>query len=490
MSNGRNNTNESFTGEPIYTEGVVYSDGAVSNGINNGPVGQILTSTGTNSAPQWAPASSFPGAEGIIYNNGLTTTTIPTTANTNYVLTSNGTNPIWEPLSSEPPPGIGLFYSPDGTNTTAITNGPTGSFLKMVAGAPAFSFQADGLIESKAGQLSNVPPTGQDSICISNASNNFFMIPVTNGLIQHTASGFGTLSTSGNPGDICMSNSTGQPSFIVPTNGVFYKNVNETGISGSHFNTTSTNQNGAVLSWDGVGTKPTFQAQSNGIVYTNSGLWNYVTPGADGQVLIQNAGAPVWGTLPTGDIPDPLYVNNVDERTPNSGVGINNNITVFSGTKNGIQYAVNTYVLAGSQPTQMNTYVSSSIGAIMTDSQTTDIIGTLDVYVNKIGGMVFITLGNLTTSNLLNNSSYVVLGNIIMNGDYRPQKDAVVSNFGIIPWKNTSGGNIRLDTYVSYDPVSRLFSFKSNGRSDGGFNNAGSGFSIGEFTFSFLGKNN
>jgi hypothetical protein len=100
MSNTRNNTNDLTTStDPIYNQGVIYSDGLTSDGLPNGNVGDVLTSTGTSTFPVWAPSSSFPGAEGLIYNNTLsTTTTIPTSSNVGYVLTSNGTNPVYQSL--------------------------------------------------------------------------------------------------------------------------------------------------------------------------------------------------------------------------------------------------------------------------------------------------------------------------------------------------------------------------------------------------------
>jgi hypothetical protein len=98
----RNNINTDLSLEPVYSKGVIYSDGLNSDGISNGSTGEILTSTGLSTAPVWAPQASFPGAEGLIYNNGISTTTIPTTPIVGSVLTSNGTNPIYQSLPPIP----------------------------------------------------------------------------------------------------------------------------------------------------------------------------------------------------------------------------------------------------------------------------------------------------------------------------------------------------------------------------------------------------
>jgi hypothetical protein len=223
-----------------------------------------------------------------------------------------------------------------------------------------------------------------------------------------------------------------------------------------------------------------------GILQSNGANGFNITNGSNNDVLQIVAGAPAWVPFSSAQIPDPLEINNVNERTVDSGVTLNNNVTVFTGTKNGIQYENNTLNVAGNLPKQMNTYISGGYTAFYVDSQTSLTIGSCLIYFNKIGGMCFCTVSPCVTNNLLNASSYVVLTNVVQNGEFIP-KNAVNSNFGTVVWKSSSDTTFS-EARIFYDASLRLFSFRSLNRSDGGLNRAGQNFTTGQFTFSWLGQ--
>jgi hypothetical protein len=224
-----------------------------------------------------------------------------------------------------------------------------------------------------------------------------------------------------------------------------------------------------------------------GILQSNGTNGFNITNGSNNDVLQIVSGAPAWVPFSSAQIPDPLEINNINERTVDTGVTLNNNVTVFNGTKNGIQFENNTLNVFGNIPKQMNTYISGSYTAQYVDSQTLLSIGTTTIYFNKIGGMCFCTVGPVSTNALLNNSSYVVLSNVVQNGPFIP-KNAVDSNFGTVVWKSSTDTVYRNDARIFYDASSRLFRLESLNRSDGGYNAGGKNFTTGQWSFCWLGQ--
>ena len=222
---------------------------------------------------------------------------------------------------------------------------------------------------------------------------------------------------------------------------------------------------------------PTGILQSNG---TNGFI---VTNGNNNDVLQIVGGVPAWVPLSSSEIPDPLLINNIDERTLNNGVVIQNN-TKF--TNAGILYPHNTGFPFGSIPTPMNTYYTSvAVSGYWGDSATFSPMGPpSNIYVTKIGQMVFLTFSDFTsTSNFSSGASYASLLNIAQNGAEIPISTTYQQN---VIWNNNTGGNNRNDAYVQYNTTSRLWAIKSTTNSNGGF--GGGGFKIAQMTLSFLGS--
>lgn len=209
-----------------------------------------------------------------------------------------------------------------------------------------------------------------------------------------------------------------------------------------------------------------------------------VSNGNNNDVLQIVNNTPTWIPLDSADIPDPLSVNNINEKTLNNGVIINNNTKITTG---GILYPNDTAFVGGSIPTTMDTYYNSiPIDAFWTDSNTATPIGAVPAiaYYSKIGQLVFITVGDYSsTTDFLNNSSYATLSNIVMNGPTIPISTTFRQPF---VYYNSSNNTYNTNTYIEYDTISRLFNVKSTSRSDGGLN--GGRFAHDQFTICFLGS--
>jgi hypothetical protein len=209
-----------------------------------------------------------------------------------------------------------------------------------------------------------------------------------------------------------------------------------------------------------------------------------VLNGNNNDVLQIVNNTPTWIPLDSADIPDPLQVNNINEKTLNGGVIINTNTKI---TPSGIIYPNNTALPYPSTTSTMNTYYNSApINAFWTDSVTLLSIGTTPAiaYYSKIGQLVFITVGNFaSTVNFASASSRPALSNIIMNGETIPISTTFRQPF---VYNNNAGGVNRTDCYIEYDNISRYFFVKSSARADGGL--GGGGFAHDQFTLCFLGS--
>jgi hypothetical protein len=577
MSNNRNNTNDTSesTGEPVYNKGVIYSDGSTSDGINNGSVGEILTSTGSGTAPVWAPSASFPGIEGIVYNNsGGTTITIPTTPTTGEVLTSNGFNPIWSAIPStefikgtDTPgtyAGTALFDVVNVDNTlngvqftslpnlisfttpleklsnTPATNPPAGQVLtstglgswvgsdinfnslinnlnvldtftndiivpsfgtndylldlNFTTENNGFTLNLPHLFRPSINKAFNIVSTFNFrlaktsaintgsvllSIYIVNSSNTIIATLVNNNYPLSSLPVFPTYATfTINDDQLVTLNSSTQYKYkielaVSASIGIHYNKKNKHLIASA-----KTDQN-IIDNQDYLSV-----GYPSGVMVCN-GLDGFnVINGNNNDVLQIVNDTPTWVPLDSADIPDPLLVNNINEKTLNGGVIINTNTKI---TPSGIIYPNNTALPFPSTTSTMNTYYNSApINAFWTDSATLLSIGTTPAiaYYSKIGQLVFITVGNFaSTVNFAGVSSYPTLSNIVMNGETIPISTTFRQPF---VYNNNAGGVNRTDCYIEYDNISRYFIVKSTNRADGGLN--GGGFAHDQFTLCFLGS--
>jgi hypothetical protein len=210
--------------------------------------------------------------------------------------------------------------------------------------------------------------------------------------------------------------------------------------------------------------------------------------GQSGKFTTVNAGET---GLQFSDIPDPLYINKIVEKNPADGVNINNNIVVYDGSTgnpDGIRFKNNTIFQGGAIPTQLNTYMSHTYDAYITDTQTLLFVaGPIKITILKIGQMCHYTLAPFTTSPLLNNASYLALSNVVLNGPLIPKDDSTDCDFGIINYKQTNQSTFKT-ARIFYDRVGRLTYFRSFNRADGGLDAGGAGIFAGQFTWTWLGR--
>jgi hypothetical protein len=421
--------------------------------VTNPPTGQVLTSTGTGS---WIGAD-------INFNSLINNLNVLDTFTNDVIIPAFGTSTYF----------LDLNYTTENDGFTLnLPNLFKPSINESFNVVSTFNFR---LAKTTANNTGNV----LINIDIVNSSNTLIASLVSNTYAFNTLSIYPTYTSfTINDDQLVTLNSSTQYKYRI--------NCLINGVENVHFNKmnkhliVSAKSDTNIIDCEdylSVGYPP-------GVMICN-GLDGFtVSNGNNNDVLQIVNGNPAWIPLDSADIPDPLQVNNINEKTLNGGVIINTNTKITPG---GILYPNDTAFIGGSGPTTMDTYYNSiPVNAFWTDSNTLLPIGTTPAiaYYSKIGQLVFITVGNFaSTVNFASVSSYPSLSNIIMNGPTIPISTTFRQPF---VYNNNAGGVNRTDCYIEYDNISRFFFVKSSARADGGL--GGGGFSHDQFTLCFLGS--
>lgn len=421
--------------------------------ITNPPTGQVLTSTGTGS---WIGAD-------INFNSLINNLNVLDTFTNDVIIPGFGTSTYF----------LDLNYT---TENDGFTLTPPNLFKPSINGSfnvvSTFHFRL-------AKQTANNTGSVIINIDIVNSSNTIISSLVSNTYLFNTLSVYPTYTSfTINDDQLVTLNSSTQYKYRI--------NCLINGAENVHFNKMNKHLIVSAKSDTNIIDCEDYLSVGypSGVMVCN-GLDGFtVSNGNNNDVLQIVNNTPTWIPLDSADIPDPLQVNNINEKTLNNGVVINTNTKI---TTDGIIYRLNKALSAGSPISTMNTYyVSIAVNGFWTDSNTTLNIGTnpATVYYSKIGQFVFLNIGNYTsTINFSNASSYAVLSNIIMNGAEIPFSTTYRQPF---VYRNPVNGAIRTDCYIEYNGISRLWSVKSSSRTDGGLN--GGGFEYDQCTLSFLGS--
>jgi hypothetical protein len=190
--------------------------------------------------------------------------------------------------------------------------------------------------------------------------------------------------------------------------------------------------NGQVLTTNGVDgftVKNVFPA-GTGILYNTSGSASTIANGSEQNVLQINGGVPAWAPISAAEIPDPLPVNSIIERTSGSGVNINNNAALA--VQEGGSYSDNGLVMFYNKlniSDPINVLASYFIGSISFDLF--DSVSNAIMFPNfrftvmKIGGLINLQITNpdykLISSNPLNSpQSFLYSGVPVLPFGARP----------------------------------------------------------------------
>ncbi len=248
--------------------------------------------------------------------------------------------------------------------------------------------------------------------------------------------------------------------------------------------------NGNILTSSGSGfsVQPIIGSGTGVIYNNNSGSLNTISNGSNNQVLTVVSGSPAWANLTDIEIPDPLTVNNINERTSGYGVTINTNTNIGS---NGITLQHNLYP---GYPTVslLNTYIyRTSFSTNWLDSVNNDnIIGVSQMVVVQVGNQVTITVKDFasTLNALTDGSSYLVSSYVIPN----QFTSSLIGNqtVSVNPYfgdDTTVGSGSVFVSYIEYH--SKNIFIVNLGTSNMGFGSIGNGRSVNFnnlFSFSYV----
>lgn len=210
-----------------------------------------------------------------------------------------------------------------------------------------------------------------------------------------------------------------------------------------------------------------------GVIYENeSGNFVSIPIGTEGQVLTMVSGDPEFADISSSEIPDPLLVNTINERTLNTGTTINGTLMRSIGMK----LITNTYPGFGS--TYLSTYTQSGvINMSWIDSANSEVVANSQLTATKIGNVVTIRFSQVNSTNTLSaGASYLICSYSPPNG-YYPFADAdLCAAFPMFGGSDTVGsGSVFVVRYV---PGANQFWMGNYGTSNFGFGSIGNGQTI------------
>jgi len=226
-------------------------------------------------------------------------------------------------------------------------------------------------------------------------------------------------------------------------------------------------------------------ASSTGVVYNSSGALSTITNGSNNQVLSIISGVPTWSNLSSVEIPDPLAINSIIEKSLGVGVTIDYNTVIKS---SGVQFQHSLY--PGSITNSLfNTYIYKSLFSTnWIDSQdSSNILGVSQMSIVQIGALITITIKDFATTfnNLTNGASYLI-SSFIIPTQFIPYTNQSVVVFPFFGDDLTVGSGSVFASIIDYHTF--LIYIKNLGTSNNGFGSIGNGRTINipnVFSFSY-----
>ena len=215
-----------------------------------------------------------------------------------------------------------------------------------------------------------------------------------------------------------------------------------------------------------------------GVMFSNGVNGFFIANGSNGDVLQIVDGAPDFAPISDVEIPDPLLVNTINERTTGVGTTINGtNMTSL-----GVQMIDSLYPGA-SMNTLLNTYIQSGLIAVQwTDSNdSTVVITDTNVQLTKIGNQVTVRFqrGNSFPATLSAGASYLICSFDIPSG-YAPvtsiDNPSLCSTFPIFGSSSEVGSGSVFG--LRYNIGDNRFEMGNYGTSNFGFGSIGNGQSV------------
>jgi len=240
-------------------------------------------------------------------------------------------------------------------------------------------------------------------------------------------------------------------------------------------------------SFDFIGQNGYFIAQANdylssgypnGVMLSNGSNGFVVTNGSDQDVLQINSGVPTWAPIEQAEIPDPLDVNVINERT----LGVGTTINGTNMTSLGVQMIDSLYPGAPMN-TLLNTYIQSGLIAVqwIDSNDSTIVITDTNVQLTKIGNQVTVRFqrGNSFPATLSAGASYLICSFDIPSG-YAPVTSigypSLCSTFPIFGSSSMVGSGSVFGLRYNIDDNS--FEMGNYGTSNFGFGSIGNGQTV------------
>ena len=214
---------------------------------------------------------------------------------------------------------------------------------------------------------------------------------------------------------------------------------------------------------------PTPLPNPEGLLYSDGSVDSSIQTGTLNQVLtvqsVDGSLKPAWTNL--SSIDDPLYVNDINERTPGLGVTIANS-TIF--TEDGILMKNDRFLTDPS--TLFDTYLVSSdiTGVPIVDSISSDTMGTVTLQFMKIGAQVTLNIGSFDSgSNQLSSDNSKLNIAYAVPAGFRPLGDAL-TYFPFYPFFANDDGVPVGDKYyvLAFNQSLNQFELQNIGNGAGG----------------------
>jgi hypothetical protein len=215
-----------------------------------------------------------------------------------------------------------------------------------------------------------------------------------------------------------------------------------------------------------------------GVMFSNGVNGFFIGSGTNGDVLQIVDGAPDFAPISDVEIPDPLLINTINEKTLGVGTTINNTNMTTSGVE-----MINSLYPGASSPTLLNTYIQSGLIEVQwADSNDSAIVITdTNIQLTKIGNQVTVRFqrGNSYPATLSTGASYLVCSFALPSG-YIPintlDNPSLCSTFPIFGSSSSVGSGSVFG--LRYNIADNRFEMGNYGTSNFGFGSIGNGQTV------------